>query len=163
MKKNILILIIFLLWGTGGFFSQMPDISNVWLNHHKPYAGTIENKNDSEILKINIDISEQNQKNDQEYFISGTSEVQNTISNFEGSIKITKYKNGKKQNSVFGEYEIAEEPKGMHSGMFTGKFVYTFTWNPKTEKIEKQSIEFIGTWKNYEGNLVYKTNWKNGE
>ena len=112
-------------------------------------------------MKIMVEISEQNRKNDQEYFLSGYSVVENTNTKFEGKLKITNYKNGKKRSSVFGEYEFAEEPSGKHSGILKGKFIYTFMWNAKTQKIEKQYLQFIGDWASYDGSLTFKTNWKN--
>lgn len=141
-------------------YSQMPNISKVWLNDGIPYTGTIGNGNDKEILKMKFESSEQNKKDDQEYFISGTSTVQSFSSNFEGTLKVTKYRDGTK-TSIFGEYLFSEEMKGKHSGIFKGKFVYTFKWNKKTEKIEDQHIEFTGDWKSYDGTLTYKTNFKN--
>ena len=158
MKKNLFIFFLFL---SVMAFSQMPNISSVWMNNGNPYVGNIGPDNDKEVLKMRFTLSEQDKKNDQEYFISGVSGVQTFFSNFEGKMKISKYKDGKKRSTVFGEYEFAEEPKGKHSGIFTGKFIYTFKWNKKTEKIEQQYIEFIGTWKSYDGTLTYKSNWSN--
>lgn len=137
----------------------MPNIANVWMNHSKPYLGTIGDEKTP--LKLKINISEQNKKNDQEYFVSGFSLVEGNNTNFEGKLRITKYKDGKKRSTVFGEYDLAEEVKGKHSGIFKGKFIYTFIWNKKTEQIEGQFIEFIGDWKSYDGTLNFKTNWKN--
>ena len=110
-------------------------------------------------MKINI--SEQDRKNDQEYFVAGYTLVDRTYSKFEGKIIITKYKNGRKRNVVFGEYDFAEEPTGKHSGTLKGKFIYTFNWNRKTEQIDSQFIEFIGDWTSYDGTLNYRTNIKN--
>lgn len=155
MKKTL----FFLLFISTFTFAQMPNIEQVWMNKSQPYTGVI--GNGKQEIKVKVNISEQNKKNDQEYFLSGYSVVENTISKFEGKLKITKYKDGKKRSSIFGEYEFAEEPNGKHSGMFTGKFIYTFMWNKKTQKIENQFIEFIGNWKSYDGTLTYKTNWKN--
>ena len=157
MKKLFLLFVLISTFG----FSQMPNIANVWINNGKSYQGKIGNNGDTAILKMKFNAAEQDKKNDQEYFISGTSVVENEVSNFEGKLKITKYKDGKKKGIVFGEYDIAEEPKGQHSGIFKGKFIYTFKWNKKTEKIENQYIEFIGDWKSYDGKLNYKSNWKN--
>lgn len=140
-------------------FAQMPNISSVWMNNSQPYLGTI--SIEKMPIKIKVNISEQDKKKDQEYFLSGFSLVENTNTKFEGKLKITKYKEGKKRNTVFGEYELAEENKGKHSGMFKGKFIYTFMWNKKTEKLDQQFIEFIGNWKSYDGTLNYPTNWKN--
>ena len=140
-------------------FGQMPNISNVWMNNSQPYLGTI--STEKMPMKVRITISEQDKKDDQEYFVSGFSLVENTNTKFEGKLKITKYKPGKKRNTVFGEYELAEEGTGKHSGILNGKFIYTFMWNKKTEKIEKQFIEFFGTWKSYDGALNYPTNWRN--
>jgi len=155
MKK-----ILFFLLFTGSFtFAQMPDIAQVWLNNSKPYTGTI--GNETEAIKVKIDISEQNRKNDQEYFLAGYSLVGNNYSKFEGKLHITKYRDGKKRSAVYGEYELAEEAKGKHSGIFKGKFIYTFIWNKKAQHIKGQFIEFTGSWTSYDGSLNFKTNWKN--
>lgn len=155
MKKFLLLFIL-----VAQFVSaQMPDISTVWLNNSKPYIGTIGNKGQD--LKMKINISEQNKKNDQEYFVSGYSLVDTNYSKFEGKITITKYRDAKRKGTVFGEYELAEENKGKHSGLFKGKFIYTFRWNKKTEKVEGQYIELIGSWKSYDGTLDFKTHLKN--
>ncbi|WP_228414534.1 hypothetical protein [Chryseobacterium sp. SNU WT5] len=130
MKK---LTFIFLLISSFAF-SQMPNISSVWMNNSQPYLGSISSEKIP--MKVKINISEQDKKNDQEYFLSGFTLVGNTNTKFEGKLKITKYKAGKKRNTVFGEYELVEENKGKHSGILKGKFVYTFIWNKKTEKIE---------------------------
>ncbi|MNU13698.1 hypothetical protein D3C71_17410 [compost metagenome] len=140
-------------------FSQMPNISNVWLNNSKPYVGTI--GNDKETIKLKINISEQDKKNDQEYFVSGYTVVENNSSKFEGKFKITKYKDSKSKGVVYGDYELVEELKGKHSGVFTGKFIYTFKWNKTSEKIQSQYIELIGDWKSYDKTLDFKTRLKN--
>lgn len=155
MKK----LLLFLFFTSGFVFGQMPNIETVWKNNSKPYIGTIGNKGEEIRLKINI--SEQNKKNDQEYFVAGYSLVDTNYTKFEGKLTITKYKDSKKKGVVYGTYELAEESKGKHSGMFTGKFVYTFTWNKNSEKIENQDIELIGDWKSYDKTLEFKTKLKN--
>lgn len=155
MKK----LLLFLILISNFAFGQMPDISNVWLNNSKPYIGTIGNQGQE--LKLKINISEQNKKNDQEYFISGYSLVDKNYTKFEGKLTISKYRDTKKRGSIFGEYELAEENKGKHSGLFKGKFTYTFKWNKKTEKLEAQDIEFVGDWKSYDRTMDFKTHLKN--
>ncbi|MFY1046643.1 hypothetical protein [Chryseobacterium sp. GP-SGM7] len=155
MKKLLLLFILI----SNFAFSQMPNISNAWLNHSKPYTGTI--GNDKETIKLKIEISEQDRKNDQEYFVSGYSVVENNYSKFEGKLKINKYKDSKKKGAVYGDYELVEENKGKHSGIFTGKFVYTFRWNKTSEKIESENIELKGNWMSYDKTLNFKTNLKN--
>lgn len=155
MKK----LLLFLVLISNVLFSQMPDISNVWLNNGKVYTGTIGSKDQQ--INLKIEISEQDRKNDQEYFVSGYTQVDNNYTKFEGKLKIKKYKDSGKKGTVYGEYELAEEYKGKHSGMFRGKFVYAFRWNRKSEKIEAQNIELKGDWKSYDGTLNYKTAIKN--
>ncbi|MCX8523942.1 hypothetical protein OF897_08395 [Chryseobacterium formosus] len=155
MKKLLLLFILI----SNFAFSQMPNISNAWLNNSKPYAGTI--GNDKETIKLKIEISEQDKKNDQEYFVSGYSVVENNYSKFEGKLKITKYKDSKKKGVVYGDYELVEENKGKHSGIFKGKFVYTFKWNKTSEKIESENIELTGNWVSYDKTLDFKTNLKN--
>ena len=44
---------------------------------------------------------------------------------------------------------------------FTYEPGYEYVLKVKTEKIEKQFIEFFGTWKSYDGALNYPTNWRN--
>ena len=156
MMKNLTLLFLLV---SAFAFGQMPNISNVWMNNSQPYLGTI--STEKMPMKVRITISEQDKKDDQEYFVSGFSLVEKTNTKFEGKLKITKYKPGKKRNTVFGEYELAEEGTGKHSGILKGKFIYTFMWNKKTEKIEKQFIEFFGTWKSYDGALNYPTNLRN--
>ncbi|WP_294230888.1 hypothetical protein [uncultured Chryseobacterium sp.] len=151
MKKLLLLFILI----SGFAFSQMPDISNVWLNNSRAYTGTIGNRNQE--IKLKINISEQNRKNDQEYFVSGYTLVDKVYSKFEGKFTITKYKDARKKGTVFGEYELAEENKGKHSGILKGKFIYTFRWNKDTEKVEDQEIELKGNWKSYDGTMDFKT------
>jgi len=157
MKK----LLFYFILISNAAFSQMPDISNVWLNNGKAYMGTIGSKNQE--IKLKIDISEQDRKNDQEYFVSGYTLVDKNYTKFEGKFKIKKYKDSGKKGSVYGEYELAEEYKGKHSGMFSGKFVYTFRWDKNNEKIEQQYIELAGDWKSYDGTLDFKTRLQNSQ
>lgn len=155
MKK----LLLFLILVSNFALAQMPNIATVWLNNSKPYIGTIGDENQE--IKLKINISDHDKKKDQEYFVSGHSLVDTNYSKFEGKLIITKYKNGKKKGVVYGDYELAEENKGKHSGVFKGKFIYTFRWNKKTEKIENPYIELIGSWKSYDGTLDFKTRLKN--
>ncbi|UFK98203.1 hypothetical protein [Kaistella faecalis] len=104
MKKFLL---IFLL-ASGFAFSQMPNIAEVWMNKSQPYTGTIAGK---EPLKIKINISEQNRKNDQEYFLAGYSMVEKNFSKFEGKLKINQYRDGKKRSTVYGEYGLRKNRK----------------------------------------------------
>jgi len=157
MKK----LLFYFILISNAAFSQMPDISNVWLNNGKTYTGTIGSKNQE--IKLKIDISEQDRKNDQEYFVSGYTLVDKNYTKFEGKFKIKKYKDSGKKGSVYGEYELAEEYKGKHSGMFSGKFVYTFRWDKNNEKIEQQYIELAGDWKSYDATLDFKTRLQNSQ
>lgn len=144
-----------MLFVSGLAFSQMPNIEKVWLNNSQPYHGTIGNQKQE--IKLKINVSEQNKKDDQEYFVAGYSLVDRNYTKFEGKIKITKYRNGKKKSVVFGEYDFAEEPKGQRSGTMKGKFVYSFRWNSATEKIDSQFIKFIGDWSSYDHTLKEKT------
>lgn len=155
MKKLALVLILMSSFA----FGQMPNIESVWMNNSKPYLGTIGKENQG--LKLKINLSEQDKKNDQAYFISGNSVVDTTVANFEGKLKITKYKDSKKKGNVYGEYEMAEEPKGKHSGIFKGTFVYTFNWNDKDAAIENHQISFQGTWTSYDGTFSFPTKWTN--
>lgn len=155
MKKLLFFLVLFANFA----FSQMPNIEGVWLNKSKPYVGTIGNKNQE--IKVKFSVSEQNKKNDQQYFISGYSLVDQVYGKLEGNITITKYKNSGKKSKVYGTYEWLEEPKGKHSGKFTGKFMYAFEWDASAEKIENETVEFTGDWKSYDGSLDFKTKLKN--
>ena len=81
MKK----ILYFLLLISAFASAQMPNISTVWLNNSMPYTGTIGDQ--KEAMKVMVQISEQNRKNDQEYFLSGYSVVENTNTKFEGKLK----------------------------------------------------------------------------
>lgn len=155
MRKLLLLFVLI----SGLSFAQMPDISKVWLNNSKAYTGIIGNKNQE--IKLKIDISEQNRKNDQEYFVSGYTLVDKVYSKFEGKFTITRYKDARKKGTVFGEYELAEEERGKHSGILKGKFIYTFRWNKDAEKVENQEIELTGNWKSYDGTMDFKTSINN--
>ena len=154
MKK----ITLFLLLISAFSFAQMPNIEKVWLNNSKPYVGAI----DKGEIKVKINTSEQDKKNDQEYFVSGYTLVDGSnYSKFEGKLKIDKYKDHKKSGKIFGTYELVEELKGKHSGKFTGKFVYSFKWNKESEKVENQEIDFSGDWKSYDAAMSFKTDWNN--
>lgn len=154
--KKILLLTLLL---SEMVLAQMPNISKVWLNDLKPYQGFI--TKEKVPISVVFSISEQDKANDQEYFISGKSEVEGQVSPVEGKIKIKKYKDTKKGGKVYGTYELAEEPGGEHTGIFTGKYVFKFRWNKESEAIENQEITFEGDWKNYQGNLDFPTVWSN--
>lgn len=158
MKKYF---ILFAVLFTQIIFAQMPNISKVWLNNKTPYNGSI--GNDKKALLVNISSSVQDKTNDQNYIVKGYTSVDSTINAFTGTITIKKYKDGRKQGRVFGEYEFTEDNKGKHSGVLKGKFVFTFKWNRQTQNIENQYIEFIGDWKSFDGNLNFKTDWKNNQ
>lgn len=155
MKKLNLLFLFFSVFA----FSQMPNISTVFLNNSKPYIGTFGAKKIP--IKIKINISDQDKKNSQNYFVSGYTLMNKKYEKIEGTVLITKYKDGRKRSSVYGTYEIAQDPKAENSGLFTGKFIYTFKWNKKTEKIEDQFIEFVGERKNYQTNAIETTKWNN--
>ena len=154
--KNLFLLLIFI---SAGFSAQMPNISNIWLNEGKPYLGTI--SQDKMKLAVKIDISEQNRKNDQQYYVSGTTAVDNTTMKFEGTMTITEYKNRKNKSIIYGNYDFAEENTGKHSGKMTGKFVYRFDWNKKTQRPENHQIKFNGNWMSYDKTMQFKTEFSN--
>lgn len=109
----------------------MPNIEKVWLNNSQPYLGTI----DKAELKLKMNIPEQNKKNDQEYFVAGYTLVDGSnYAKFEGKVKIDKYKDRKKGGTVYGTYELAEESKGKHSGIFTGNSSTILSGTKKLKK-----------------------------
>ncbi len=156
MKKIFLLFVLISSFA----FSQMPNIEKVWLNDSKPYVGNL----DQASVKVRISVSEQDKKNDQEYFVAGNTLVDGSnLTKFEGKMSITKYRDGKRRSTVYGSYELAEEPKGTHSGLFTGKFVYNFKWNRKSQQIEAEFIQFTGNWKSYDGTMNFRTSWSNNQ
>lgn len=153
--KKLLFLLVFI---SSFAYSQMPNIEKVWLNGSKPYVGTI-NKSP---LKLKMNVSEQNKRDDQEYFVAGYTLVEGSnYAKFEGKLKVDKYKDRKKGGTVYGTYELAEEPKGNHSGIFAGRFVFNFKWNKDVQKIESEFIQFTGHWKSYDTKLNFTTFWSN--
>lgn len=154
--------VFFLSFFVSGFFcAQMPNIERVWLNDNAPYLGEIEIDRQPKDFKLQVFISEQNKKNDQEYFISGNRVFEQESIKIEGTVDIKKYKDQKKKGVVFGDYEIAEEPHGKFSGIYRGKFTFRFDWNDKKNLIENKKIEFKGTWTSYDGKSTYPTKWSN--
>lgn len=140
-------------------FGQMPDISDVWQNNSQFYYGTI--GTEKMPLKLKIETAAQDVKDDQQYFLAGLSVVDTNSTKFEGKLKITSYKDERKGGKIFGEYTLYEEGMSNHSGTFKGKFIYTFKWNKKTQKIESPFLQFAGDWENYSKTLNYRTSWKN--
>ena len=82
MKKLFLLLVFFSFFA----FAQMPNIERVWLNEGRAYKGNI--GNNKEVLKLKINVSEQDRKNDQEYFVSGETVVDVNVSKFEGKFSV---------------------------------------------------------------------------
>lgn len=155
MKFNLLLFLLAFGWCT----AQMPNVEKIWLNDNRAYTGTIAI---GQPMEVKINTSEQNVRDEQQYFVSGFSTVNSAnLAKFEGKLNITKFRNTARSGTVYGTYELAEEPKGAHSGIFKGKFIYTFRWNRKTETSDRQYLEFFGTWASYDGALQYRTNWKN--
>ena len=155
------IFLLSFLFISGLISAQMPNIEQVWLNDSSPYVGTLQVGEKAVPLKLQITLSEQNRKNDQQYFISGNLILGDQTSKVEGTFDVKKYKDKKKGGTVFGEYEIAQEPTAKLAGIYKGKFSFKFEWNSKLEQIEKKDIEFTGTWTRYNDKTSYKTQWKN--
>ncbi len=105
MKKILLFLVLI----SNVLFSQMPDISNVWLNNGKTYTGTIGSKDQQ--IKLKIDISEQDRKNDQEYFVSGYTMVDKNYTKFEGKFKIKKYRDSGKKELYMANMNLPKNTK----------------------------------------------------
>ncbi len=105
MKKILLFLVLI----SNVLFSQMPDISNVWLNNGKTYTGTIGSKDQQ--IKLKIYISEQARKNDQEYFVSGYTMVDKNYTKFEGKFKIKKYRDSGKKELYMANMNLPKNTK----------------------------------------------------
>lgn len=134
-------------------FSQSRDFSEIWVNNKDFFVGKI---NESD-FQIKIENSEENQKNNKEFMISGFSLVDGSNqSNFKGKIIITDFKNHDKRSIAVGNYQFFEEGSGKHVGKFEGKLEVIFTEvNKKIEAIE--SVKFMGNWINNEGSLSFNT------
>ncbi len=158
-KKNTMKKLFALLVFCSGFvIAQMPNISKVWTNNNLPYNGGFGEKSP---LKIMLLTSEQNKKNDQEYFVSGQSTKENTDAKLEGSMTVKKYKDFKKRGKLFGNYEFAEENTGNNSGIYKGKFIFSFDWDKDTKQVTNKKIEFKGKWYPYQKSKEENTFWVN--
>lgn len=162
--KKILLFLVFAYSFSFGQSKEFPlkneDFSDFLMNYGTPFHGTISAK--ETVIKLRIEKATKNLKKQEQYFVSGYSDVEGNKSNFSGEITFTQKYNVKDEPNdvlVFGDFVMKETGSGEHSGVFTGKVRIQ---SPK--KITKESragVTFKGKWKNYSGNLDFDVWWAN--
>jgi hypothetical protein len=151
------------------------DFSNLWIETENQNVFGIFGK-DYERLKIKIISVKKNEKNNNEYFVIGKSNLNGMISDFSGSITITeikevkaisygvddeyKDKGIKTQGLLIGNYEFYETNNKKNIGVFKGK-VYSKWYLTSENKIQYDNIStasdsytnnsFIGVWETLSG------------
>jgi hypothetical protein len=138
------------------------DFSVLLMNYETPFHGTI--SEDEKVIKLKIDKAVKNPEKQEQYFVSGYSDVDGTVTPFSGDITFTQRYNVKDlpdEMLVFGDF-VMKEPKsesGTHSGIFSGKVRIQTMKNMTKES--KGGVTFKGKWKNYSGNLDFEAWWAN--
>ena len=163
MKKYLL----FLLFAFSVHFGQTKefplkneDFSKLLMNDETAFAGTI--STDETVIRLRIEKANKNPERQEQYFVSGYSDVEGNKSPFSGEIIFTqKYnvKNDPESMLVFGDFTLKELGSGEHSGVFTGK-VRIQTQKDQTKE-NGTTLTFKGKWKNYSGNLDFDVWWAN--
>lgn len=137
------------------------DFSAFLMNYETPFQGTV---SDSEtVIKVRIEKAVKNPDRQEQYFLSGYSEVkEGNRTKFSGEITFTqKYsvKDLPDEMLVFGDFVLKETESGEHSGVFTGKI--RIQAQKVITKTSRATVTWKGRWKNYPGNLDFEVWWGN--
>ncbi len=161
--KTIFLLLVFAFAISFGQSNTFPlkheDFSALLMNYETPFHGMI--SADEKVIKLKIDKAVKNPEKQEQYFVSGYSDVDGTVTSFSGEITFTQRYNVKDlpdEMLVFGDFVMKEPESGTHSGIFSGK-VRIQTFKRITET--KGGVTFRGKWKNYSGNLDFEVWWAN--
>jgi hypothetical protein len=159
------------------------DFSGIWTQtENQRIFGII--GTDHQRIKIKLISIKKNLANQNEYFVTGKSNVKGIICDFSGIIKLTEiketkefhlgvdneYKNKgiKSEGILIAEYEFKESPNQKHSGLFKGHLYSKWYLNSINQIMydDIQSISdgymnnaFIGIWKSYSQNIEKICNW----
>jgi hypothetical protein len=162
--KKVLLFLIFAYSFSFGQSKEFPlkneDFSHLLMNEETPFYGTISTQ--ETVIKLRIEKAAKNPKRQEQYLVSGYSDVEGNKSNFSGEIVFTQKYNVKDlpdEMLVFGDFTLKELDSGEHSGIFTGK-VRIQTLKLMT-KDTNATLTFKGKWKNYSGNLDFDVWWAN--
>ena len=124
---------------------------------------------------INIEYEKVQKINKYKYSILGKSRVKKNICDFEGYLMIKHvhlYENSDvldiKQGKIIGSYELKENPKQKHSGVFKGTFEsYFYFESDSIIKLDNlfdgadgyHNNSFVGTWESYNNSKIKKCIW----
>ncbi len=158
-RFNLRFLTLFLLFFICSFsFAQHYDFSEVWINNDKHYTGTIDTDTG---IKVVFKVVKQSRENKNLYYVSGYSTVRNNTSSYKGIFSVTNQTLKNSVLTVTGDYLFTEEGSGKHTGKFSGKFKSIISSACENLLTDSHQTEFTGNWKNSDGTLDFKTNWKN--
>lgn len=165
MKKTLLLVLLafscsFSFGQSNSFPLKNEDFSTLLMNGGTPFHGII--SADEKVIKFRIQNAAKNPEKQEQYFVSGDSDVDGTVTDFSGEITFTQKYNVKDlpdEMLVFGDFIMKEAGSGEHSGIFTGKLrIQTLK---KVSKDSKGGLTFKGKWKNHAGNLDFDAWWAN--
>lgn len=148
------------------------DYRNLWIG--ETYQGTIGESNqriDIRFTKITRD-----SKDNYKYSVAGKSKVNSNICDFNGELVVDKilildYKNMECEGPdysngiISGKYELKENPKQSHVGIFTGEFNIMFDKIPSGYELSygwydiERVNEFSGNWKDYNSEKPKFCSW----
>jgi len=166
MKKIVLLILLsFFSFSVGQSLNNFPakneDFSAFLINYGTPFQGTI--ANNETIIKVKVEKAVKNPEKQEQYFISGYSEVkEGNRTKFSGEIIFTQRYNVKDLPDdmlVFGDFVLKETESGEHSGVFTGKI--RIQSQKVITKNSRASVTWKGKWKNYSQTLEYEAWWAN--
>jgi hypothetical protein len=159
------------------------DFSGIWTQTENHFIfGIIGTEHQR--IKIKLLSVSKNSTNQNEYLVSGKSNVHETICDFSGTIKLTEIKETKKlhfgvddeyrdkgiksQGIAIAEYEFSENRNQNHSGVFKGK-LYSKWYLTTDNQLKYDDIgsmadgymnnAFVGTWNIYSPGKQKICNW----
>lgn len=139
-------------------YAQNYNLEEIWINNNQYYTGTIST---GTALQIKFKEVKQSAENKNIYNVSGYSTVRNNTTPFRGLLSITGQAADAAFVTVVGDYLLTEEGSGKHTGRFSGDFKIIISITGEELRTRSHLTEFTGTWRNNDGTLDFKTNWKN--
>ncbi|WP_139166261.1 hypothetical protein [Chryseobacterium soldanellicola] len=136
------------------------DFSHLLMNKETPFYGTISTQ--ETVIKLRIEKAAKNPERQEQYFVSGYSDVEGNKSKFSGEIIFTQtfnVKNLPEDMLVFGDFTLKELDSGEHSGIFKGKLrIQTVKLMTKDTNA---TLTFKGKWTNYSKTMDFDVWWAN--
>lgn len=149
------LIFFFLLTISNLVFSQSKEAMQAYLiNNEKAFIGKI---NNGTPISVNIIKAEALDNNINEFAVSGTSDVEGTVCNFNGKLTLESQSDNPKLATLFYKFEFQEEKLHEHTGIFTGSLAM------KTLTDTLALVVFEGTWESYNKRMRFPVFFDNNE